>query len=561
MDSQFREPIHVQESPPQATEAHQEVVERKLISHFRVEQLLGTGGMSVVYKCTDMAVHRTVAVKILQPRLAAEEKWLMRFQQEAKAIGRLSHPNIVRVHHFDVHTDEPFIVMDYVEGIALSHLLASHGALGIPRSIKIMSAVMDALAHAHANQVIHRDLKPSNIMVVNPDTADENIKILDFGIAKITEEELSYKLTQTGEIFGSPLYMSPEQCQGKVSDDRSDQYSVGCVLYECLTGYPPFTGDNSMSILIKHLNDTPASLKEGSLGHVFPTHLENVVHRLLEKDPQRRFNSMAEAKLLLDNPDGKSSPVTADQIALAQIKSSVERRSLIVCLTMLSGIAVVALVLLWFVTMLGPTTSFGPQVKQERLLQEVDKDYGDDAIGEYLVKDDHRFAASFDTGEHNFKIMTDKGLTEIAKMPNLSALTLTNCGNITPSGLESLIRVPKLEHLDLKGTSVGDNSIPVIVKIKSLLFLNLQETSVHEPGLRELSGSQLKVLNVRSTNVDDGCCKAISTIKSLQTLNLSGNRRVPEGLKYIVTLPHLDNLDLGNTTVGDKELPLLSHLK
>jgi serine/threonine protein kinase len=558
MDSQFKDPLHLKASESSAGAGSPEPSAPKMISHFRVEEQLGAGGMSVVYKCTDLAVNRIVAVKVLQPRLAAEEKWLLRFRQEAMAIGRLSHPNLVRFHHFDAEADEPYIVMDYVEGCSLSELLAVKGALSVPRSIKLMASVMDALAHAHANGVIHRDLKPSNIMVIDANTDFESVKILDFGIAKIEEDAGGYKLTQTGEIFGSPLYMSPEQCLGKVADDRSDQYSIGCVLYECLTGCPPFSGDNSMSILMKHLNDAPSSLKEASLGRAFPDGLEFVVRKLLEKDPQRRYASMSEAKQALENAlDRKSSATAAPKTK----DNAGNRQKAVWTATISGGVVLITLVLYGFWMLLGTSESIGPKVKEEGLIQEMDNDFGDKAIEEYLAQNEHRFFPEMDTGLHDFKLMTDKGLKLIAQMPNLRTLILTNCGNITADGLKYLWKEPQLQHLELTGTAIGDNAIPVIVQMKPLLSLNLSKTSVHPEGLKLLSQTKLNTLLVGNIDLDEAGCEAIAQIKSLQKLSLGKNTRVADGLKYIVTLPHLEALDLTNTRLTDKDLKELPRSK
>ena len=528
-----------------------------MIRHFRVERLLGTGGMSVVYECTDLGVNRRVAVKVMQQRFAAEEKWLMRFRQEAVAVGRLSHPNIVRVHHFDSQSDEPFIVMDYVDGSSLSDILSFNGPLSIERAIRMIASVMDALAHAHANGVVHRDLKPSNIMVVDPHTAHESIRILDFGIAKI-EEEMNYKLTQTGEIFGSPLYMSPEQCMGKQASDRSDQYSIGCLLFECLTGHPPFLGDSSMSIMLQHMNDAPAALREASLGKDFPDALESVVQQLLEKEPEKRYASMAEAKQALEKAASACSMGKSFQKTIFPSDNNQKRRIAAWVGTVLGGIALTAGVTYYFFSMLAPGDQLGPQVKQELIIPSIDEDYGDRAIKEYLAVDDHNLARSFDSGAHGFKVMTDKGLAAISKMPNLSSLTLTNCGNITAEGLKNLWNVPKLAHLDMKGTSIGDNSLDVIVQIKPLLDLTLNRTDVHQRGLEMLAKTRLHALSVCTINLDEDGCKAISAIKSLQGIKTSNNHRIGEGVAYLAKLPRLDYLDLENTNLDDDQIQSLS---
>ncbi|MGH9550597.1 MAG: serine/threonine protein kinase, partial [Terriglobales bacterium] len=262
-----------------------------IVDQYRVDATLGGGGMGSVYRCTDMMVNRSVAIKFLHPHLLVTSKWSLRFQQEAKAIGRLRHPNIIQLHQFSAGHESPFIVMDYVEGVPLSDVLSKETKLSVVRTVQIMSQVASALAHAHENGVVHRDLKPSNIIVVEG-TQDE-VKILDFGIAKISDEDLTpAQLTQTGEVFGSPNYMSPEQCAGKKIDSRSDQYSFGCVLFECLTGTPPFASDSPIQLMMQQISEAPPTLKEASLGQRFPEHLEQICKKLLAKAPENRFDNM-----------------------------------------------------------------------------------------------------------------------------------------------------------------------------------------------------------------------------------------------------------------------------
>ncbi|CAN5549235.1 hypothetical protein BH10CYA1_BH10CYA1_24870 [soil metagenome] len=533
----------------------------QMIGHFRVEQKLGTGGMSVVYKCTDLAVNRTVAVKVLQTRLLSEEKWMKRFQQEAKAIGRLSHPNIVSIHHFDVHREGPYIAMDYVEGQSLDELLQKHGPMSVERSIKLISLVMNALAHAHSNQVVHRDLKPSNIMVVNVGTAEESIKLLDFGIAKI-EQASEHKLTQTGEIFGSPLYMSPEQCQGKSADHLSDQYSAGCMLYECLTGYPPFSGDNSFSILIKHINEQPPSLKEGSLGGSFEPYIEDAVRKMLEKDPHKRFASIQEAEKSLT----KSTHFDQQEKQI-ESKSKVQRENrgnpIVIGATILgSSIFLITAVTYAMYSLKDTTPLAGKSVDLITIMDRSAKDYGDDMVLDYLSRDNNSLANKVSASAHNWKRITDKAMTKISQMPNLKRLVLTNCGDITPTGLSKLENATKLEELVLNGTPFDDTSVSTILKLKPLLYLSVNGTHIHEAGLRELAKTKLQGIDVRSINLSDAGCEAISKIKTIQMLDISENRRVTKkGLQLIADMPDLDSLDASQNSLSSSDIEALSRAK
>ena len=252
--------------------------------------------MGAIFKARHLALNRIVAVKMIhQNRM--DETQIRRFQQEAKAVSALDHPSIVRVHEFGISEGgQPHMVLDYIEGTTLESVLKEHGVLSIAEALPIFDQICDAISHAHERGVLHRDLKPGNIMLIERPNQPPLVKIVDFGIAKIADptHEQGQSLTQTGEIFGSPLYMSPEQASGDKLDARSDIYSVGCVLFEALTGSPPFTGKTAIETLIMHSTQPPVSLKEGSLGKFFPLPVESLVAKSLSKDPQARFQSMKE---------------------------------------------------------------------------------------------------------------------------------------------------------------------------------------------------------------------------------------------------------------------------
>lgn len=261
----------------------------KIVSH------IGSGGMGAVYLVQQIFLGKDFALKLLaggdHSDLAAR-----RFQQEARTTAQLRHPNLISVHDFGVYKDDqPFLVMDLVRGYTLAQLLKQRGTLSIDYAISLALEVSNGLKYAHDQGVVHRDIKPSNIMLLNADEKPSNgsIKILDFGIAKLLQSEDGemQHLTKTGEIFGSPIYMSPEQCQGETVDRRSDIYSLGCVIFECLAGSPPFLGDNAMLTMLKRVTEQPATLKEASLGKEFPHGLEAIVHKMLEVTPAKRYQN------------------------------------------------------------------------------------------------------------------------------------------------------------------------------------------------------------------------------------------------------------------------------
>ncbi len=265
----------------------------------KIVSRIGDGGMGSVYMACQVTLDRNVAVKVMHGNLLSNRKAINRFNQEAHAAARLDHPNIVKVHDF--RADESglcFLVMDLVEGTPLAREIRVDGKLSHERAINILAQVCDALHHAHSKGVVHRDLKPSNIMVAKNEAGEDYIRVLDFGIAKILPEFKGegLKLTQTGEIFGSPFYMSPEQCKGNPADHRSDIYSMGCVIFETLTGKVPIEGTNAFETLCKHNTDMAPSIKKLRPDLEYYRELDAIILKAMAKNPAERYQSMLELK-------------------------------------------------------------------------------------------------------------------------------------------------------------------------------------------------------------------------------------------------------------------------
>ncbi|MGH9551946.1 MAG: serine/threonine protein kinase, partial [Terriglobales bacterium] len=221
----------------------------------------------------------------------------LRLRKEAQAASRLEHPNLVRAVDFGmIGGSQPYLVMDLVEGPTLSQFLKQNGKASLSTALQLFVPLCNALSYAHQQGVIHRDLKPSNVILAADDSGKQQFipKIVDFGIAKLQSSEAhSMTLTGTGDIFGTPLYMSPEQCMGSGIDARSDIYALGCMLFETITGAPPFSGTSPLEIMMQHGSATVPSLKEASLGESFPPALERVILRMLAKDPKNRYQDCA----------------------------------------------------------------------------------------------------------------------------------------------------------------------------------------------------------------------------------------------------------------------------
>jgi serine/threonine-protein kinase len=276
--------------------------QRMLGGRYRIEALIGRGGMSDVYRGTDVMLQRQVAVKILTDR---SEDLRKRFLREAQSMARLNHQNIVGVYDAAQSDGVSYIVMELVQGRTLA--MISPSELTVHTALRYILELLEALAFAHENNVVHRDVKPANIMVL-PGGA---IKVMDFGLSRRTSEMSS--VTNAGEIVGTIAYLSPERFLGKIADARSDLYSVGVVMYEVFTGTVPFRNDSDdlVAVIFAHVNEPPAPLR--SINPAVPAPIERIVLRLLEKDPERRYPSARDvivdirALLGLDGP-GQAPP-------------------------------------------------------------------------------------------------------------------------------------------------------------------------------------------------------------------------------------------------------------
>jgi eukaryotic-like serine/threonine-protein kinase len=275
-----------------------------IAERYELEELVGTGGMSTVYRARDQLLERYVALKVLHPHYADDEEYVERFRREARSVAQLSHPHIVTVIDRGEDDGQQYIVFEYVDGENLKELIERTGPLPTRRAVEFGLEIADALAFAHENGLIHRDVKPQNVLI----TPDGNAKVTDFGIARSLEVE--HGMTQTGTVLGTSNYLSPEQASGKPTTPSTDVYSLGVVVYELLTGEVPFPGENFVAIAMKHINDLPPDLLEQRPD--VPLRLAAAVDRAMEKDPERRFGTMDEfaselrqCLVELDDPDAE----------------------------------------------------------------------------------------------------------------------------------------------------------------------------------------------------------------------------------------------------------------
>ncbi len=269
---------------------------------YRILEKLGQGGMGVVYLAEHALIEKKFAIKVLSDELVLREELLVRFQQEAKAASRIGHENIIDITDFGkTEGGAVYIVMEYLKGRDLARHVRGSTPMDAVRAERIMNQVCRALAAAHAEGIFHRDLKPDNIFLVERQDRADFVKILDFGLAKVTgADQRGGPMTAAGTVFGTAEYMSPEQARGEVSDHRTDVYAAGCILYEMLTGHVPFRGDDFMLVLYMQQFDEPIPPSQRAPDRHITPEVEAVVLKALAKDRERRFQSMKDLALALN---------------------------------------------------------------------------------------------------------------------------------------------------------------------------------------------------------------------------------------------------------------------
>jgi len=324
------------------------VVGELISERYELEELVGTGGMSSVYRAHDKLLERDVALKVLHEQFTADGDYVERFRREARSVAQLSHPNIVTVIDRGEQDGRQFIVFEYCDGENLKELIARNGPLPVREAVEVALQIARALGFAHEHGLVHRDVKPQNVLL----NGDGETKVTDFGIARSLD--VHGGLTQTGTVMGTSDYISPEQARGSRVDAQSDIYSLGAVLYEMLTGEVPFTGDNFVAVALRHINEPVPSVR-GRRPDVSPR-LDAAVRRAMAKDPSDRFGSMdelcAELSASLDEPDNPSWGAGAETMVVAPQRrpgrgrraprSPAERPSVWPLIMLLAGLAVLA---------------------------------------------------------------------------------------------------------------------------------------------------------------------------------------------------------------------------
>lgn len=528
--------------PVDGTPTREIVIDADALERYKLLSPIGEGGMSVVYKAQHLLMDKFVAVKLLHARAGSGSAAVKRFQQEAKAASLLRHPNITPVHDFGVLPNgTAFLVMEFEPGESLANYIKRHGPLSPSKALPLFIGIAQALAHAHKQGVLHRDLKPGNVMVHIDEAGNLEGRLVDFGIAKVINEGENDsgkpQLTATGEVFGSPAYMSPEQCQGQAVDQRSDLYSLGCLMYEALSGEVPHTGDTSFDIIYKRLNNDAPPLPVRSVGSAPEKGLRAIIDKCLQRAPGKRYASAGEMlNDLRALVDGRT----------VSARLNARKRPTISRMLIAAGPLVVVAIAIMSFMMHGARQDEKTSSAVPQKLPSEGKDFPankaksapkgwDDAHAEALFKD------STDYGSINFSDtpVTDRSMQAIRGNVRLHTLVLNNT-LVSDKGLELVKHFSKISQLDLVGmNNITDAGMSAVANQKSLRIVHINNTHITDAGLAKLA-----------------------TIPNLESMGMSYSDVTGKGfLKFLKQEPQLQRVSCGGVGLTDKDIQSMPEMK
>ncbi|MBX9668828.1 MAG: protein kinase [Candidatus Obscuribacterales bacterium] len=484
---------------------------------------LGRGGMGIVYRCKDLRLDRDVAVKVIGWSLSDSQ--VVRFHQEARALAKLQHPNILAIENF-AHSDDGslFLVMELLKGKRLSDIIESKEDIPFVQALEVFIQICNGLSHAHNRDILHRDIKPSNIFLDDTKYDTAHVTITDFGLAKLVTED--QRLTKTGISIGSPPYMSPEQANGSNVDERSDLYAVGCLMFEVLSGDKPFSGSSIPHILMKHAKEPPPRLSEQVPEKSFPSEIDTIISTCLAKSPADRFQSVSELGEALQKLLNRSSRRYADGTGFSgsysqqtlMEKSNLSGQDQSQRHSKLGLHVVLSLLVLGILTIAGagwlifadrsnesdlppeepyltdstgdedippPEETIKTETKKQTPLVVINRRDARKHLEELLARYREKDGAAFPSISLARSDVRDKDLELLEGLP-IKKLNLFRTA-ITDSGLEHLSKLPQLEELDLGITKITDEGVKLLRQFPSLKTIRLTSTAITDAGVSELS--------------------------------------------------------------------------
>lgn len=494
--------------------------------------LLGRGGLGEVYLAKDRLLGRTIAVKCL---MAVDDEQVVIFQREAKIASKLNHPCIIGT--LDFGTTEggrPFIAFDYFDGISLEHLLLEHGGtIDEQLARRIFVIVTEALDYIHKHNVFHRDLKPSNILLKFDKSDALDLRIIDFGVSAIREEFQNRDLAQGKTIVGTPVYMSPDPVRGDAFDARSEVYSIGCILFECLTGEPPFDSASTAEVLELHMTEEPPLLKDVCPDRSFSPEMQEIITKCLSKTKSDRFQTMAELKAALERPVAKSKRTIESAPPVESKKNSGAGKSVVLIVAAICCILVGRAVVISIISAseqkdehslvlqrqdeLAKGSTSGLHVKTDQSL-ELQKAKHDNARGIYISGSD---------SVKRLQEIADAGQTKDMVSFNNLTLTLTDVENL---------KVVKPKLIQMFKCEIPEDVFAKLMTVSSVGELSFQQCPDITPECMALlkESKSIVTLKMIGCGINDKHLREIGHLKQLRKLVLDGNKDITlDGLLHL----------------------------
>jgi serine/threonine protein kinase len=547
---------------------------------FEILSFVASGGFGRVYKARDIHRNLEVALKVLLVE-ASDDRALMRFQSEARTASRLKHPNIATINDFGFSHGMPYLSMEFVEGESLEKIIGDTETLRLPEFIEIFSQITMGLIHAHNNGVVHRDLKPANIIVRKTADGELIAKVLDFGVATLIDraQDDEGRLTPTGNIVGSPLYMSPEQGQGKAVSEKSDVYSLGCMMYRCLTGQAPFHGETAIETIIAHIEKQPPKLIEITEEEL-PEELCDLIDRMLLKQPEQRPQLEGDINRLLENlhyelsnlEDAEKEPAIPSTTGDTNAKENPRKVSR-VKLTILFTLAILTIFgfiafYLGFATEKG---NYSPNPQLKLLNVKTDSPLPSFSQLEKVVSSQSEspdallMAYNGQASYHLDKTtLNDTDLRKLGLAPQLKELTMSKTQITT---LAHIGNFKNLEALNIDNAPVNDGALKNLKSLAKLRSLITSHTAISDASLPDLSRlTSLRKLSIRHTRISAiGIVNGLKPLVNLQTLQIGGNHEitVAQCRQIVHNFPKLvefqidkcDKIDMGSLKTLRTEFP------
>jgi serine/threonine protein kinase len=507
---------------------------------YQVISALGRGGMGVVYHVTQMFLNKELALKTIERRGLSDDV-VRRFQAEARTAFAVKHPNVIAVDDFGLLDDgTPFLVMELIRGETLAEKLKRKTYLPVNEAIPMFIQICHGLAAAHEQGIVHRDIKPSNIMIpYEADTSTEGgVKIVDFGIATFAPEDAERSITHTTEIFGSPLYISPEQCTGGSVDHRADIYSLGCVLFEALTGTPPFIGENALTTMMKHKSSQAPTLKEASLGRTFSKGLEQIVANMLTKAPEQRYQSIQDvAKDLASAKSGEKIQVPSVVTQNVKQPDAIPKP---LSLSRSFFFGAILITTLMSATLAGFAAFEVKHLESDKPIIQVIRD-----TASVKFKTEDSALPLDDEIVEKVQTMPLDRLAQRLKKADTDGHIALHFKHLDKEQLALIGRSKWITFLDLEESSLANKDMSVLTNLPGFYYLCVTGSNFNDDGAEAIEKcAGLYMISAGGCNITSKGVAALARNKKITYLNLDGNKITDVSLKSLSTLPVLRQLKL-----------------